>query len=75
MATTLTADELAKLSIEERYKLIEMIIESIAQDAANDPPPEWHREIIRERLKRHRENPHEGIPVEEALASLGKRKL
>lgn len=74
MATTLTADELAKLSIEERYKLIEMIIESIAQEAANEPPPEWHRQVVRERLKRMDENPHPGIPADEALASLGKRK-
>jgi len=74
MATTLTAEDLAKLSIEERYKLLELIIESFAKEAASEPAPEWHRQVVRERLKRMDENPHPGIPADEALASLGKRK-
>lgn len=70
MATTLTADELAKLSIEERYKLLELIIESISNETADPQTPEWHREVIRERLKKYRENPGLGVDVDEFLDSL-----
>ena len=74
MAVTLTADDLAKLSFEERVKLLEMIMQSIAADTAAEPAPEWQREVVRARLKRMDERPHPGIPADEALANLGKRK-
>lgn len=74
MAVTLTADDLAKLSFDERVKLLEMIMQSIAADTAAEPGPEWHREVVRERLRRMDEQPHPGIAADEALANLGKRK-
>ncbi|MCB9933241.1 MAG: addiction module protein [Planctomycetes bacterium] len=74
MAVTLTADDLAKLSIEERVQLLELIMQSIAADTATQPAPEWQREVVRQRLRRMDERPHPGIPADEALANLGKRK-
>jgi putative addiction module component (TIGR02574 family) len=74
MAATITPEQVAKLSIDERLKLIEMIVESIAKDTADEPSPEWHRDVVRERLKRMDEKPHRGIPADDALASLGRRQ-
>lgn len=74
MAATLTSEQIEQLSVEERLKLMQLIWESLAEQADTLPSPEWHRRIIDQRLKRMKENPHPGIPAEEALASLGKRK-
>ena len=74
MAGTLTSEQIEKLSVEERLKLLQLICESLAQQADKLPTPEWHRAIIEQRLNRMEENPHPGIPADEALASLGKRK-
>ncbi|MCA8936927.1 MAG: addiction module protein [Planctomycetes bacterium] len=74
MAGTLTGEQIEKLSVEERLKLMQLIWDSLIEQADTLPTPEWHRTIIEQRLKRMQENPHPGIPAEEALASLGKRK-
>ncbi|MCA8910958.1 MAG: addiction module protein [Planctomycetes bacterium] len=74
MAGTLTSEQIEKLSVEERLKLLQLICESLAEQSDELPAPEWHRAIIEQRLNRMEEDPHPGIPADEALASLGKRK-
>lgn len=74
MAGSFTSEQIEKLSVEERLKLVQLIWESLAEQGETLPSPEWHRAIIEKRLERMDENPHPGIPAEEALANLGKRK-
>ena len=57
---------LRELSPDERLALAAALWESVEESAAT---PEWHRELVRERLEDYRRNPDDVIPVEEVLAS------
>jgi putative addiction module component (TIGR02574 family) len=72
MTATLTPEGLAKLSVDERLKLIEMIWSSLSAEAHKLPVPQWQREIIRERIAQFRANPNLGTDAEEFLDSLGR---
>ena len=60
---------LRELSPDERLALAEALWESAEESRAT---PEWHRELIRERLADYRRNPDEVIPGDEVLASFRK---
>lgn len=72
MATLLTEDQLSKLSVEERMKLIQMIWDSLKEDEV--PVPPWHEKILEQRLKRMEEDPHPGIPWSEVKEQLRKQR-
>lgn len=57
---------LRELSADERLALAAALFESVDEGAAT---PEWHRELIRERLADYRRNPDDVIAGEEVLAS------
>ncbi len=57
---------LRELSPDERLALAAALWESVEESAAT---PEWHRELVRERLEDYRRNPDDVIPGEEVLAS------
>jgi putative addiction module component (TIGR02574 family) len=57
---------LKELTADERLALAAALWESVAE---SDAPPEWHRELVRERLEDYRRNPDDVIPGEEVLAS------
>jgi putative addiction module component (TIGR02574 family) len=57
---------LRELSPDERLALAAALWESVEEGAAT---PEWHRELVRERLADYRRNPDDVIPGEEVLAS------
>jgi putative addiction module component (TIGR02574 family) len=60
---------LRELSPDERLALAAVLWESAEESGA---APEWHRELIRERLEDYRRNPNNVIPGEEVLASFRK---
>ena len=60
---------LKELSPDERLALAEALWESAEESRAT---PEWHRELIRERLEDYRRNPNDVIPGDEVLASFRK---
>ena len=57
---------LRELSPDERLALAAALWESVEESAAT---PEWHSELVRERLEDYRRNPNDVIPGEEVLAS------
>lgn len=74
MSTLIKPDQLAKLSMDERLALLELVWESIFADSEKSPAPDWHRDVVRERLKAMDADLKPGIPAAEALAGLGKRR-
>lgn len=71
MAETLTIQDLAKLSMSDRLRLLDMVWESLHVDEAKQLVPAWHLDVVKERLARFRANPNEGVDVDQFLDSLG----
>jgi putative addiction module component (TIGR02574 family) len=71
MATDL--NDILKLSIDERLEIIEKIWESIEQNDEVDKIPEWHRKILEERFKKHKNNILAGKSWEEVKTNLLRR--
>jgi putative addiction module component (TIGR02574 family) len=70
--SVLTPESLARLSVEERLKLIDMIWASLADDASRLAVPDWQLEIIRERVAQFRADPNQGRDADEFLNNLDK---
>lgn len=68
MARTLTKEEIFELSAEERLHLIESLWDSLSPGEV--PVPEWHRQLIEERLEDQRRNPDDSVSWEELKAEL-----
>ncbi|MCA8918746.1 MAG: addiction module protein [Planctomycetes bacterium] len=67
MSTAIKPEELARMSAEDKLKLINVIWRSLASEASDQ---DWHSEVIQERLKKHRESPSEGVDADEFLDGL-----
>ena len=65
--------EIEKLSIDERLELISRLWDSMPAKPDDLPVPEWHLEIIQQRLERADEHPEEGFSVEEVRQKLAGR--
>jgi putative addiction module component (TIGR02574 family) len=72
MAALLTESQVAKLSVEERMRLIELIWRSFAPDDL--PVPDWHREVIEQRLQRIQDDPRPGTPWSEVRDELRRKR-
>ena len=48
------------LSVEEQIDFVQSLWDKIAASPEQVPVPEWHRQIIRERLEAYRANPTAG---------------
>ena len=71
----LTKAEIETMSVEERAKLAEQLWESIPiGDEIETDIPDWHAEILEQRLREFLANPNDVIPWEEALAELRTRR-
>jgi putative addiction module component (TIGR02574 family) len=60
------------LSVREKIEYVESLWESIL-DRAELPIPDWHRELIRERLDAYRADPSKCRPWSEVRAELEQR--
>jgi len=69
--STITVSDLLHLSVPERLQLVEDLWDSIAAEATADPsrlPLDASlRQELRRRSEAYRRNPHEAIPLDEAL--------
>lgn len=69
--STISVADLLHLSVPERLQLVEDLWDSIAVEAAADPSrlplDERLRQELRRRSEAYRRNPHEAIPLDEAL--------
>jgi putative addiction module component (TIGR02574 family) len=57
------------LPVKQQVEYVRALWKKIA-DPQEVPSPEWHREIVRQRLAEHRENPDVAVPWEEVRAEL-----
>jgi len=69
--SAITVSDLLHLSVPERLQLVEDLWDSIAAEATADPSrlpldPSLRQEL-RRRSEAYRRNPHEAIPLDEAL--------
>lgn len=71
---TLTKSEIAALSVDERFALVDAIFESFGETETLEPP-EWHRVIVEQRLADAEKRPELSVPWEEAKAGLEKKWL
>ena len=58
-------EEFKALSTDERIAYVQALWDFIAQSPEEIPVPDWHKEILEERLAEFRENPREGLTWEE----------
>ena len=65
--------EILKLPPEERMRLLEIIWESLASDAASVPLGDAHRAVIDERLAEHERNPDDVVSRDQVLAEARRR--
>jgi hypothetical protein len=52
-------------------KLIELIWATMVEEGEQVPTPEWHREVVKERVRRYRQDPAQGTDAFEFLDKLG----
>jgi putative addiction module component (TIGR02574 family) len=74
MASIPKAQDLAKLSVDERLELMDELWASLQPDADALPMPEWHAAEIRRRLAAFEKDGNRGRPADEVFAEL-KRNL
>jgi putative addiction module component (TIGR02574 family) len=65
--------EILKLPAEERMRLVELIWESLAEEAASVPLGEAQRAVIDERLAEHARDPDDVVTRDEVLAEARRR--
>ena len=70
MRATVKSLGIDRLSIEDRAHLAEEIWESIEAEESASDIPEWHKQILDERLAESETNPVEGVSWEEAKARI-----
>ena len=73
MSITLEQFGIDRLSSEERLTLIDLIWDSLPEDAPFTPPA-WHLKVLEERLAEADANPGAGSTWEEVKARLWKSK-
>lgn len=60
--------EIKNMSIEERLETMEQIWESLVEHEQDIPSPEWHKELLDERVKKIEDGTAEFISLEELKA-------
>lgn len=70
MSSTLQRLGIDKMSLEERYDLVDEIIVSIGKDFVM---PDWHKELLDERIAEAEANPGVGSSWEEVKSRLLKK--
>jgi len=71
---TISLDEIRKLSVAERLRLVDEIWESIVANPEALPVTEPQRQELDRRLKAHSEDPETAIPWSEARSRLDREE-
>lgn len=61
------------MSLHEKCEWLDALWTSIESDSEFQRMPEWHREVIRQRLERMSNEPHAGLSVDELFNKLASR--
>jgi len=72
---TLTQAEIIAMSPEERLELVDMILSSFKDSPESIPTPEWHMDLLDERLEEADSSPETSVPWEIAKAELAQKGL
>ena len=59
--------EILKLPVEDRLRLVELLWESLSVNSAAVPLSDAHRAAIDDELAAHRQNPDDGLTLEQVL--------
>ena len=70
MAIDLSSDQLNALSVPEKVRLLEQVWQSLCDQPAEIPSPEWHAEVLRKRSRRLADGEAVRVPWSEAKAHL-----
>ncbi len=62
------------LSVEEQIDYVQALWERIAANDTDVPVPEWHRDILDERLAEFRKDPDSGRAWQDVKADLDRRR-
>jgi len=62
---TLTASDIAQMPLDQRIQLVEDLWDSIAELPESVEVPQWHRQVLENRLKAYHEDPQAGSPWSE----------
>lgn len=73
MNATQLEEEILRLSVEERIRLVQNISDSIAADSEPEPLSDDHVGIVQRRIAANRADPSRAIPWDEAIARLRER--
>jgi putative addiction module component (TIGR02574 family) len=63
-----------EMSVEDKIEYVQALWDRIAANESQVPVPDWHREVLHERLADYQTNPDQGRPWEEVEADLLKRR-
>jgi putative addiction module component (TIGR02574 family) len=58
------------LSVEDKIEYVNSLWDRITARPEDIPVPDWHRQIVRERLARDEERPDEALPWEDVRAEI-----
>ncbi len=61
------------LTVSEQIEYVQALWDRIAVSPEQVPVPDWHEEILRERIETYRRNPTAGRPWPEARADIEKK--
>jgi putative addiction module component (TIGR02574 family) len=70
---TLTKADIAALSVDERFALVDEIYDSFRGDEDGLEPPDWHKKLLDQRLAEAERSPEAGIPWEVVRAEMMKK--
>jgi len=73
MKTIDIAEEIRRLSVDERIHLVQEIWDGIAADTEPPPLTDAQRSEVARRIAEHKRDPSRAIPWDEALATLRER--
>jgi putative addiction module component (TIGR02574 family) len=59
----MNATEIRKMSVDERLQAMEILWDSLLDDEVEISSPDWHREILRERLRAIEEGQAELVSI------------
>jgi hypothetical protein len=62
-----------RMSFEEKCDWLDELLTSIEADSKFRDTPDWHRQIIKQRLARMKSRPHPGYTIDEAFQKLADR--
>ncbi len=73
MATVLQELKIESLTRDQKLQLMEALWNSLQENPADIPIPDWHLEELERRMALYRDNPTAGSTWEEVKSRLGRR--